>query len=379
MLMGMLVGLLCTVVAVAAALLFYRRMKQQNILAAARKAVEQGGISSVEEVVLGGVRQRVLIQTRRTGTPVLLVLHGGPGMPVPGVGCREADWVFNLCTRRLREQYTVVFWDQRGTGASWSQDIDPQTMHVDQHVEDAAQLVEWLTARFGTEKLTLCGISWGSLLGLKLAARCPQKLNAYYGLAQIVDWTGSDKEAYTWLLQEVKARGHNKALQELERMGPPPYTLNLANWNQLRKWLMLLGGFIYNGEETKHPGMAAAFRLLLSSPDYSLGNLIRMFTRGMKLSYSPQTLRDMDAFNASIEIPRLEIPATFIHGRLDRVISGRLLEQYVDQLDSPLGKSLHWLERSAHMFCPDDARLVEELLLAGVNPTLSANTKNMVY
>lgn len=352
------------IAALVAALLLYRRMKQRQILAAARKAAEQGGISSMEEVVLGGVRQRILIQTRRAGTPVLLVLHGGPGMPVPGVGCRGADWVFNLCTRQLLEQYTVVFWDQRGTGVSWSPDIDPRSMHVEQHVEDAAQLVEWLTARFGTEKLTLCGISWGSLLGLKLATYCPQKLDAYFGLAQIVDWTGSDAEAYAWLLQEAKTRKHNKALRELERMEPPPYTDHLDNWNRLRKWLMLMGGFIYNGEGTKHPGMAAAFRLLLLSPDYTLRDLVHTLTRGMKLSYSPQTLRDIGAFNALTDIPRLEIPATFIHGRFDRVISGRLLEQYLHRLEAPQGKSLHWLEHSAHMFSPEDARLAEELLLA---------------
>lgn len=350
--------------ALVAALMLYRLMRQRAILAAAGKAVEQGGVSAVENVMLGGVRQRVLIQSRRSGNPVLLVLHGGPGMPVPGVGCREADWVFNLCTRRLLERYTVVFWDQRGTGASWSPDIDPRSMHTEQHVEDAAQLVSWLTARFATDKIVLCGISWGSLLGLKLAARLPEKLEAYYGLAQIVDWTGSDMEAYRWLLQEAKRRKHSKALQELEKMGPPPYTHDLGTWNRLRKWLMVLDGFIYRGAGVRHPGMAAAFRLLFLSPDYSLRVLANTLTKGMKLSYSPQTLKDIGEFDAFAEIPRIEVPVTLIHGRFDRVISGRLLELYADRLDAPLGKSLHWLERSAHMFCPEDARLAEEWLLA---------------
>ncbi|MDE5896192.1 MAG: hypothetical protein K2H43_00085, partial [Clostridia bacterium] len=40
-------------------------------------------ISEVCSVPLGGVKQKILIEGQRRGTPVILFLHGGPGFPVP--------------------------------------------------------------------------------------------------------------------------------------------------------------------------------------------------------------------------------------------------------------------------------------------------------
>jgi hypothetical protein len=50
--------------------------------------IPASGIDVVEVVRLGGVDQSILIQAVDVMKPVLLFVHGGPCMPVPGVVSR---------------------------------------------------------------------------------------------------------------------------------------------------------------------------------------------------------------------------------------------------------------------------------------------------
>lgn len=353
---GLFVGLCAT-------LALYRFVNQRLILRNSRRIVSEGGISSVEGVILGGIRQHILIQAVQSGKPVLLVLHGGPALPVPGVACRGVDWVFNLSTEELRKHFTVVFWDQRGTGKSYSPNIPQTSIHMEQFVSDALELTDWLRRRFGEDKIFLSGASWGSILGLKLAARYPDRFHAYFGIAQIVNWAESDRDAYWWLLQQASKRNNGKAHAELKSMGEPPYLNDLSRWNNLRKWLMLLGGFIYKDENVKHPGMAAMFKMLLLSPDYKLSDTMRSFSKGMKLSYSSRMMEDIANYDAFAEVRKLELPVYFFHGRHDQAISGTLLQQFYDELEALEGKHLTWLEQSAHIYCPADSKIVEQQMI----------------
>jgi pimeloyl-ACP methyl ester carboxylesterase len=49
----------------------------------------------------------------------MLFIHGGPSMPVPGVSCRGVDYVLITTTKELVKHFTIVYWDQRGTGKSY--------------------------------------------------------------------------------------------------------------------------------------------------------------------------------------------------------------------------------------------------------------------
>ena len=65
-------------------------------------------IDEIRKVPLGGVRQKIHIRGEKLENPVLLFLHGGPGISNrDGVMTRDSD----LC-----DAFTIVAWDQRGTG-----------------------------------------------------------------------------------------------------------------------------------------------------------------------------------------------------------------------------------------------------------------------
>lgn len=209
------------VIIAVAGLLLYRAYLQRRIRNQSKRLIAAGGISSVEEVRLGGLKQYVLIQAEDASKPVLLVLHGGPGMPVPGVGCRGVDWVFNLSTAELIKHFTVVFRDQRGTGKTYAAETPASSMNMEQFLTDASELTDWLRARFQTDKIFLSGVSRGSIIGIQLAHRYPDKFHAYIGIAQIVNWAESEQIAYKWLLGRAQETGSYDALSGIRRLDMP--------------------------------------------------------------------------------------------------------------------------------------------------------------
>ncbi len=92
--------------------------------------VSQNGVASLEPVMLGGVEQWILIRGHDVGNPVLIYLHGGPGSPAILYG--------RFAFSGLEQHFTVVTWDQRGCGKSYSPGIDAQTItrHARAHFDD---------------------------------------------------------------------------------------------------------------------------------------------------------------------------------------------------------------------------------------------------
>jgi pimeloyl-ACP methyl ester carboxylesterase len=107
--------------------------------------IPKGGIDALERVALGAVEQSILIQAYEPDNPVLLFLHGGPSMPVPGVSSRGRDYTLATNTKELVKHYILVFWDQRGTGKSYHADIDPSTMRLSQESTQGVR-DRWRTA-----------------------------------------------------------------------------------------------------------------------------------------------------------------------------------------------------------------------------------------
>jgi len=71
-------------------------------------------ISEVRTVRLGGYDQKISIEGKKRDLPVVICLHGGPGLPVPfGVGCRGLmpEWT---------DRAIMVYWDQLGCGINTS-------------------------------------------------------------------------------------------------------------------------------------------------------------------------------------------------------------------------------------------------------------------
>ena len=123
-----------------------------------------GSISEKVFVNINGMEQGMFIISKDATHPVLLYLHGG--MP--------DYFLTQKYPTGLEDYFTVVWWEQRGSGLSYSTDIPPESITVEQLISDTLAVTNYLRQRFGQEKIYLMGHSGGTFIGIQAAARAPE-------------------------------------------------------------------------------------------------------------------------------------------------------------------------------------------------------------
>ena len=303
------------------------------------------GISLEQKVTLGGCEQTIFIRGRNRANPVLLFLHGGPGL---------AEMPFSHVNAELERDFVVVHWDQRGAGKSYRPDIPPETMNTEQFVLDTIELSRHLCRTFGPRKIYLAGFSWGSLVGALAVARAPELYHAYIGISQFVALPDSEVRLYEAGIATAGQRGFPRIAERLRSLGPATrrsrHDERLVN--RLTKEI-----------QPRLPVEMMQLRYLslgLRSPYYSLLDDVRL-VRG--LQFSGRALEE-DIWSADLRrlAPRLDLPVYFFLGRYDTVLSAPLAAEYLRTLHAPRGKHLVWFEHSDHILhLEEPARFREEV------------------
>jgi pimeloyl-ACP methyl ester carboxylesterase len=111
----------------------------------------------------------------------------------------------------------VVWWEQRGTGLSYSADIPPETMTVDQFISDTLAISNYLLSRFRKEQVYLLAHSWGSFIAIQAAAKAPELYAAYIGMAQMSYQLESERLAYEYMLDQFRQKGDTRIVHRLEK------------------------------------------------------------------------------------------------------------------------------------------------------------------
>ncbi|WP_442678110.1 alpha/beta fold hydrolase [Sphingomonas sp. ASY06-1R] len=313
------------------------RAEAVKIIAGLREIVSPNGLQAIETIPIGGIAQVVSIRSQDLRNPVILYLHGGPGfveMPL--------DWWWN---RGWDEYFTVVQWDQRNAGKTYSASgANPvATLTPERYQRDTEEVVQWALKRFGKRRIFVIGHSWGSLLGLRLAAQHPEWLHAYIGMGQAVNGPDSERRGWAWTMARAQADHNVEAVRELQAIAPyaagttpVPVPAILTQ----RKWLGHYGGAAW-----RRPGggafEAAAITL---APEYSDADVRNAFKGQPAVTNAmlPQIL----ATDLST-IRRLDVPLILLLGRHDINVSSEVAAEWFDRVKAP-SKQLVWFERSGH-------------------------------
>lgn len=329
-----------------------------------------GSVSEIRKLTLGGVDQWILLRGRDTTKPVVLYLHGGPGgalMPL-----------VRHYTGELERHAIMVAWDQRGAGKSYSKKITPESLKISQYLSDAHELVIYLKKRFTKEKIFLIGHSWGSVLGMKLIARYPEDFHAYVGIGQVVNSHENERLSWEFCCRRAKKYKNEKAIKELEEIGPPVegyYKIDRENgrftakglWRE-RKWLGNFGGIMHFDSDdydanikTLKGMMRRGMRMTLCSREWTLADIMRA-RRGKKLSIEsvwPELLET----DLAREAPRVDVPVYFFAGRSDYNTPFELVKGYYQKLQAPR-KEIVWFERSGHMLITEETeKFIAEMMM----------------
>jgi proline iminopeptidase len=320
------------------------------------KLVSPKAVQERFEVELNGTKQAVSVRGADRDNPILLWVHGGPAAPET-----PTAWMWQ---RPWEDFFTVVQWDQRGSGRSYQLN-DPEalkpTLKPETYVEDAVALIEHLKARYGKRKVILLGHSWGSVVGLKVAAQRPDLLHAYVGMGQVISFRENERVGYAWSLEQARKDGNAEAVRELEAIAPYPGDgpLDVAKMTTQRKWSVHYGGLAMHRKDADF-----YFRARRLSPEYTPEERVAIGA-GSELTIG--TMFPTLATTSMAEIGRLNVPVYMLLGRGDYTTPSTITAAWMKALKAPR-KQVFWFENSAHLPMVEEPGLVLRAVVAHVRP-----------
>lgn len=288
-------------------------------------------------VQLGGVPQHIRIRGTDRANPVLLFLHGGPGVS-------DRHWVLKDQSG-LADVCTMVCWDQRGAGKSYSRAQSKEKMTIDMMVNDARELVEYLCAEFDKDKIHVVGHSWGTMLGTLLCQRHPEHIAAYVGMGQVVDLVENENIAYKFTMDEAIKRGDKKGIRDLEKIGEPKNGSygTIENLVKHRDYLTKYGGETYAKSESIWTALIIP---IIFSPEYTLADLYK-YAKGSFYCLRQLWPEIAETIRFNDTVKKLDVPVYMTEGRHDINTPSTLAKEWFDNLEAP-HKDWVWFEKSAH-------------------------------
>jgi pimeloyl-ACP methyl ester carboxylesterase len=310
-----------------------------------------GSISEKIRVNINGIEQGMFIQGRSERNPVLLYLHGG----VPD------HFLNDRYPTGLEEMFTIVWWEQLGSGLSYHPDMPPESVNPEQIVSDTLELTSYLSKRFGQEKIYLMGRSGGTFFGIQAAARAPQLYHAYIAVAQISNQLESERLAHHYMLARYKDEGNTKMAQRLED-GPIGDSAPLPNaYLRVRDVAMHeLGVGTTHDMKSVFTGM---FLPSLLHREYTLSEKINLW-RG-KLFSGGSLWNTQLSTDLTKKVTRLEVPVYFLHGVYDYTVSYPLAKSYFERLEAPV-KGFYTFKQSAHTPFFEEPQKMRDILSTDV-------------
>lgn len=357
-LVRILSGIILLVVVVIIGALLYRS-SLQNEVADRRAITSENGIDSMETADIGGIKQWLHIRGQDLDNPVILFVHGGPGMAfIPFSHIFQDDW---------EDSFTVVQWDQRGAGKThFANDPDEvaKSMSIDQMTDDVIEMTKFLRTRLKKKKIFIVAHSMGTVIGTKAVKLHPELYHGYVGSGQVVSFFEGEKLAYAHTLQVARDQNNQLAVSELEAIAPYPDENIMEKFQVRNKWNSRFMESYYG-----HTGMTPILKKLLYSPDYSLRDL-SYFINPPSLDWADEELPKIDLRKLGYDF---EVPMFFFNGGHEWQVAYPLTEEYFANITAPVKKYITFENSSHFPFISEPEKfatmLKRELLPLVKNPT----------
>jgi len=309
--------------------------RSRNMKLNSKKLREKsGGVYINQYVDIGGIQQWITIRGDNPNNPILLFVHGGPGSPYT---------MFNPLISYWEEHFTLVQWDQRGSGKTFSENgkEGSGTLTFDKLARDGIELVEYLCSTLDQKKIILMGSSLGSLIGMMMIKERPDLFYAYVGTDQ--NSPDPNHETYDVQRKALLESKDKKGVNLLESMGRNPQYWSREDFDKLNQHL------VKSIDQVPNMIMDLVLPSVISSPDYSIKNIINMF-KGMNFSldclYDELTTFDIEerlGFN-------FEVPVFIFHGDNDILTPTKLAEAYYNRIQSS-HKEFSLIKNAGHLAC----------------------------
>lgn len=277
---------------------------------------------------INGVKQFVHVISTNPEHPILIYLHGGPG--------DSALPLVRHFNSRLSEKYTLIIWEQRGSGKSYYKFSEEEQLTIDDFVADLKILIDTLLMEFGKEQVCLMGHSWGSIIGMKFILSYPELVKYYIGVGQVISAHNMFEESKTYLMSHTD----DPAVQE--RLSSLDITFRQDTWYSDLMFLMgqLIGqGVSLYGKQSYF----SLYKYFIFSGSYSLADCIRRL-KGSKQSII-KLWREVAETDFSSQ-KEFGVPIVLVEGQYDYHVSSGVAFDFYQKVMSP--KRYYCMENTAH-------------------------------
>jgi pimeloyl-ACP methyl ester carboxylesterase len=303
------------------------------------------GIREETFITIGGIQQWVTIRGHDRSNPVLVILHGGPASPYTPFNSWLSEW---------EKHFTIVQWDQRGTGKTYTknseQDSDP--LSFQKIADDGTELVEYVRKHLSKEKVILLGSSVGSFIGLIMIRQHPDLFYAYVGAEQ--NSPDGIAASHTLTVDAVRQAGNKRGLATLEAMGT-----DKSNWTY-KQFLFMNKLAINVTRNVPHMIHDLMLPALLFAPDYKM-NDIKAIEKSMNIAAN-QLFIEMRDFDFEAIGYEFDVPFFVFQGEGDIITPVHTAKAYINRIHAPR-KAFVTIAHAGHLaeFC-NPQQFLDELL-----------------
>jgi proline iminopeptidase len=317
-----------------------------------------GSIAELATVKLGGHNQAIMIRGYSVDNPVLLYLSGGPG---------QSDLPYSrVMFENLSRDFTIVSWDQRGTGKSYAALEPTSTLTLEQAVSDTVELTNYLRKRFDEEKIYMLGESWGTTLGVLAVQQHPELYYAWIGSGQMVSQRETDRRLYQDVLNLAEQKGNEQLAARMRSYGEPPYAdIPYANAFVMGQYDALYQPYTPPRAYIERGTSVNLGPWGIFGSEYNLVEKVNVL-RGLIDMFSvmyPQ-LQDIDFRK---DVKKLELPVYILDGAAELTSRRDLVLEWFDLLEAP-SKQLFTFENAAHSVAFEGFESVHKIMTETVLP-----------
>lgn len=276
-----------------------------------------------EYKIINGTEHFIISYEWNPDSPVILYVHGGPGLSETLIGWEISAHTEELCN--------WVFYDQRGAGRTFYK--SPESLVTYEEIfEDLKEIVQIVYERYN-KKIFLMGHNWGTVPAIRMAREYPQYVAGYIGYCQMVDMVNVNKIRCNRIreLAAVSGSRHDmKLIDKIEAATEGTFSKDMLKKKMVTKLNVLLNKYNVSSGTDK-----LLMRKIPTSPIYDLSDL-KIMMNGPKISYKlNEYVKTVNLFEEPMDY---SVPMMFITGNWDYQTPYITAKEYMDKITAPVKK-----------------------------------------
>ena len=294
-------------------------------------------INTLEKININNSEHWILVRGRNADAPLFIHVQAGPGLPI----IPEASAMEKLL--HLENNFLVVYWDQRGCGKSFNNNINPATVNISQLTDDLIECTKYLLNKYNKDKAILSGYSIGAVLCLLAAKKDSSMFSSLFLTGMDIDIPAVNKYALEFAMTKAKEKNNRRLVKQVEYLIDEPI-LKSKIFQERARLLTDLGG-IKSGSSYSAL-LLSTIKNMLFSKEYSLKDIFKTI-KGMEFCQNA-LLPEMDKLNLFNMVDAVNVPVHFIQGKSDGVAPYQTAVRYFECIRVET-KTITLFEHSAHM------------------------------